>query len=73
MSAKVYNWTADPFARGSYSYATLQTKHAREILKKPIAQTLYFAGEALFAGEQLGTVEAALVSGLEVAKEIIGS
>ena len=73
VAAKVYNWTADPFTRGSYSYATLQTKLAREILKKPIAQTIYFAGEALFEGEQLGTVEAALVSGLEVAKEIIGS
>lgn len=71
VAAKVYNWTADPFARGSYSYATLQTKFARKVLKKPIAQTIYFAGEALFEGEQLGTVEAALVSGLDVAKTII--
>ena len=71
VAAKVYNWTADHFARGSYSYATLDTKHAREILKKPIAQTIYFSGEALYEGEQLGTVEAALVSGLEVAKAII--
>ncbi len=73
VAAKVYNWTADPFTRGSYSYATVQTKNAREILKKPITQTIYFAGEALFEGEQLGTVEAALVSGLEVAKEIVAT
>ncbi len=71
VSAKVYNWTADPFTRGSYSYATLQTQSALKILKTPVAQTIYFAGEALFEGEQLGTVEAALVSGLEVAKEIL--
>lgn len=71
VSAKVYNWTADPFTRGSYSYATLQTQSALKILKTPVSQTIYFAGEALFDGEQLGTVEAALVSGLEVAKEII--
>lgn len=70
-SAKVYNWTADPFTHGSYSYATVKTALARKILKTPVAQTIYFAGEALFEGEQLGTVEAALVSGLEVAKEII--
>ncbi|WP_299289154.1 NAD(P)/FAD-dependent oxidoreductase [uncultured Mucilaginibacter sp.] len=73
VAAKVYNWTADPFARGSYSYATLQTASALKILKTPVAQTIYFAGEALFEGEQLGTVEAALVSGLEVAKTIIGA
>lgn len=70
-SAKVYNWTTDPFTRGSYSYATQKTASARNILKTPVAQTIYFAGEALFEGEQLGTVEAALVSGLEAAKEII--
>jgi monoamine oxidase len=73
VADKVYNWTADPFTRGSYSYATVQTKNAREILKTPVAQTVYFAGEALFEGEQLGTVEAALVSGLEVAKEIVAT
>ena len=73
VGAKIYNWTADPFARGSYSYATLQTASALKILKTPVAQTIYFAGEALFEGEQLGTVEAALVSGLEVAKTIIGA
>ncbi len=71
VSTKVYNWTADPFTRGSYSYATVETKSALKILKKPVAQTIYFAGEALFEGEQLGTVEAALVSGSEVAKEIM--
>ncbi len=70
VSAKVYNWTADPFTRGSYSYATLQTQSALKVLKTPVSQTIYFAGEALFEGEQLGTVEAALVSGLEVANEI---
>jgi len=71
VTAKVYNWTADPFTRGSYSYATVETNAARKILKMPVEQTIYFAGEALFDGEQLGTVEAALISGLEVVKEMI--
>jgi len=73
VTAKVCNWTADPFTRGSYSYATVETNVARKILKTPVEQTIYFSGEALFDGEQLGTVEAALVSGLEVAKEITAS
>jgi monoamine oxidase len=72
ISAKVYNWTTDSFTRGSYSYATVKTASARKILKTPVAQTIYFAGEALFEGEQLGTVEAALVSGLEAADIISG-
>jgi predicted NAD/FAD-dependent oxidoreductase len=49
----------------------VETQAARKILKTPVEQTIYFAGEALFDGEQLGTVEAALVSGLEVAKGIL--
>ena len=71
VSAKVYNWTTDPFTRGSYSYATVKTASALKILKTPVKNTIYFAGEALFEGEQLGTVEAALVSGLEVVKRMI--
>ncbi|RYY07553.1 MAG: FAD-dependent oxidoreductase [Sphingobacteriaceae bacterium] len=73
VSAKVYNWTADPFTRGSYSYATVKTASALKTLKISVKNTIYFAGEALFAGEQLGTVEAALVTGLEVANGILES
>ncbi|RYE16384.1 MAG: FAD-dependent oxidoreductase, partial [Sphingobacteriaceae bacterium] len=73
VSAKVYNWTADPFTRGSYSYAMIKTASALKTLKTPVKNTIYFAGEALFAGEQLGTVEAALVTGLEVANGILES
>ncbi|HEX8460590.1 MAG TPA: NAD(P)/FAD-dependent oxidoreductase [Segetibacter sp.] len=67
---KVINWTADPFTRGSYSYSTMKTKTARKELLKPVANTVFFAGEALYNGPEMGTVEAALTSGLEVAAEI---
>ena len=69
--SKVFNWTADPYTRGSYSYSTLQTETARKILMEPVDDTLFFAGEALYDGPEMGTVEAALSSGKEVASLIL--
>ena len=67
----INNWAADPFARGAYSYATLDTAEAKKILSAPVEHTLYFAGEALYEGSETGTVEGALVSGTEVARQLI--
>ncbi|HET7179358.1 MAG TPA: FAD-dependent oxidoreductase, partial [Chryseosolibacter sp.] len=60
-------WVADPFAGGAYAFATVETPNARALLTRPVQDTLYFAGEALYSGPAMGTVEAALVSGREVA------
>jgi monoamine oxidase len=67
----VVNWTADPFTRGSYAYDTIEAPGARKILNAPINNTIYFAGEYLYDGPAMGTVEAALTSGVEIAKGII--
>lgn len=67
----VVNWLADPFALGAYAYSTVESKDAKEILSKPMENTLYFAGEALYEGHAMGTVEAALVSGINAAKTIL--
>jgi monoamine oxidase len=61
----------DPYTRGSYTYSTLKTDEARKILAQPIEDTLFFAGEALYDGPEMGTVEAALVSGKAVAREVL--
>lgn len=68
---EVFNWTKDPFTRGSYSYSTLDTAVARKVLMEPVEDTLFFAGEALYEGTEMGTVEAALTSGRDVALKII--
>lgn len=60
--AHVTNWYTDPFARGSYSYSTVETKHALPLAVAPVAQTLFFAGEAFNDDVELGTVEAAFAS-----------
>ena len=67
----IANWNHDVFARGSYSYATVSSSEGLRSLTTPIENTIYFAGEALYTNTVMGTVEAALCSGREVASEII--
>jgi monoamine oxidase len=68
---KIANWTMDPFTLGSYVYDTVESHEARKILSRPIDNTIYFTGEFIYEGPAMGTVEAALTSGLEVAKKIL--
>ncbi|MCC9136952.1 FAD-dependent oxidoreductase [Pontibacter silvestris] len=73
IAKQVVNWVTDPFARGAYTYATVASKKARKVLTQPQDNTLFFAGEALYEGEAMGTVEAALASGHEAAQQLLGS
>jgi hypothetical protein len=41
------------------------------VLKKPNGDAIFFSGEALDAGTDMGTVEAALASGQETAQTIL--
>ena len=68
---KVVNWTTDPFALGSYAYDTVESHDARLVLRQPVANKLFFAGEYLYEGPAIGTVEAALSSGKAVAEQLI--
>jgi monoamine oxidase len=68
----VVNWTTDPFTLGSYAYDTLKSAEARKILNTPIDHTIYFAGEYLYDGPAMGTVEAALASARETVAKLIG-
>ncbi|HLW53851.1 MAG TPA: NAD(P)/FAD-dependent oxidoreductase [Candidatus Angelobacter sp.] len=70
-SAHTHNWEADPFARGAYSYAIAGGAHAFRQLAEPIANTLFFAGEATDFQGFNGTVHGAMASGRRAAQEII--
>ncbi len=72
VAARAINWARDPFARGAYSYATPETRMARSVLARPDGSALFIAGEALYPGRDMGTVEAALASGLETAGILLG-
>jgi monoamine oxidase len=73
IASNIINWTADPFSRGSYSYDTVAAPGARKILGAGVDNTLFFAGEYLYEGPAMGTVEAALTSGQNTARQILNS
>ena len=67
----VLDWEAAPAVLGGYSFDTVDAVAARKVLCEPVADTLYFAGEGLYAGSSPGTVEAAFCSGVEVAEKMM--
>lgn len=67
----IANWVANPYCYGGYAYETVNGPAFCQILKEPVDNTLFFAGEALHEGPQIGTVEAALCSGKEAAAQLI--
>jgi len=71
-ASMVFNWQCDPFARGAYSYASVGGATAARALAAPVANTLYFAGEA--TDEDLSaTVDGAVRSGYRAADEILAA
>ncbi|MFB9845551.1 flavin monoamine oxidase family protein [Mucilaginibacter ginsenosidivorans] len=70
VSWKIVNWTTDPFTCGSYAYDMVNSRTARKVLEQPVENVVYFAGEYLYEGPAMGTVEAALSSGLDVVKKL---
>src|SRR3984893_11364029 len=73
VASRAINWGNDPSARGAYSYATPKTRAAQLALRKPDRGAIFFARESLYAGPEMGTVEAALASGQETAQMILAA
>jgi monoamine oxidase len=71
VASHIANWTADPYIYGSYAYDTVDTANSLALLDQSVEQTLYFAGEFMYQGPSMGTVEAALTSGRGVAEKLI--
>ena len=68
---QVANWVTDPFSCGGYSYEVVDGKKNKQVLRQSVNNTIYFAGEGLYDGPEIGTVEAALKTGRETAFRII--
>jgi monoamine oxidase len=68
-----HDWQADPFSRGGYSYAAVGGIDAARALGAPVAETLYFAGEATDSDGRNGTVHGAIASGERAARELLQS
>jgi monoamine oxidase len=64
------SWVSDPFSMGSYSAALPGKAHLREQLNRPIADRIYFAGEASSVNH-FGTVHGAWHSAVETAERML--
>ena len=71
QSAYAHDWQSDPFAYGAYSYALVGGAEAPRKLAAPLADTLFFAGEATDFHGHHGTVHGALATGLRAAQEVL--
>jgi hypothetical protein len=69
----MHNWSTDPFSRGAYSYVRVGGLDAPLRLGEPVADTLFFAGEATDTSGNTGTVHGAMATGNRVASEILRS
>ena len=66
-----HHWSADPFARGAYSYVLSGGLQAADNLAQPVDDTLYFAGEHVDPTSNWGTVHGAIASGRRAAGHIL--
>jgi monoamine oxidase len=68
----MHRWGADPFARGSYSYALPGMADCRAALAAPVDGRLYFAGEACSRGD-FSTAQGGWITGVSAADQIIAA
>lgn len=64
------NWADDPWALGAYAAATPGNLKSRQALSQPVAERLFFAGEAVVP-EWATQATAAWLSGRQAAEDII--
>jgi len=67
----VHNWVRDPYARGAYSYIVVGGSDAPPKLARPMARTLFFAGEASDPEGRTGTVHGAIATGRRAASQVL--
>jgi monoamine oxidase len=68
----IHRWGADPFARGSYSYAVPGMADCRAVLAAPVNGRLFFAGEACSKGD-FSTAHGAFLTGIAAAEQVIAA
>jgi len=67
----ITRWGSDPFAQGSYSFASVTGEvDDYQILAKPIQNTVFFAGEATSTTDP-SMVQGAYLSGVKAAQDVI--
>jgi monoamine oxidase len=70
VDGMVDDWSRDPLARGAYSWVPVGGRWAQAALGNPVADTLFFAGEATHPAGMNGTTAGALEMGERAFYEI---
>ena len=69
---RIHRWGADPFARGSYSYALPGKVDCRAALAAPVDERLFFAGEACSKND-FSTAHGGWTTGIAAAEQVIAA
>jgi len=69
---QMHRWGADPFARGSYSYALPGEADCRDTLAAPVDSRLFFAGEACSRGD-FSTAHGGFITGVAAADQVLAA
>lgn len=67
---RYHDWIKDPYSKGSYSFTRPGGEGAHLALAEPVADTIFFAGEATAPPPHYQTVHGAYMSGKRVAEEV---
>jgi len=73
LGGRLTAWSHDPWSLGAYSYSPVGMGDARARLAAPLAETLFFAGEATVTNGHLATVHGAIESGQRAAHELLAA
>ncbi len=73
VGGRTHNWDKDPFALGAYSYTPARAGEMPHLLAAPVADTLFFAGEATDTQGDQGTVHGAINTGHRAARSVLQS
>jgi monoamine oxidase len=70
---RTHDWQSDPYFRGAYSWVKKDGGNAEWVLAMPVADTLFFAGEATNYEGHSGTVNGAYDTGIRAASEVVAA
>ncbi len=69
---RIHRWGADPFARGSYSFALPGKSDCRAVLAAPVDDRLFFAGEAC-SPHDFSTAHGGFLTGVAAAEQAMAA
>ena len=68
-----HDWAKDPWSRGAYTYVLAGGTDAHRTLSRPVADTIYLAGEATCGNGTNATMDGAIASGRRAAESWLNS